>query len=103
MRRQSRVSREIVSSHQGLHPLSCPLFINSQVALDHGLSVVPTKEWQENLSKRLAFGSSSNTCPSDDAIMPVTQKRRLNNTNDKRSNWDSLYTIDPTPGTNLRS
>jgi hypothetical protein len=70
------------------------------MALDHGLSVVPTKEWQDNLSKRLAFGSSRDTCPPEDISAPVMQKRRLNNTDDKQ-NWDSLYTIDQTPGTNL--
>ena len=67
------------------------------MALDHGLSVVPTKEWQDNLSKRLAFGSSRDTCPPEDIS---AQKRRLNNTDDKQ-NWDSLYTIDQTPGTYL--
>ena len=100
-RRQSRVSREIVSSNRGLYPLLHRPFINSQLLLDHGLSVVPTKEWQENLSRRLAFGSNANTCPLDDIDAPVIRKRRLNGTNDKQSGWDSLYTIDPTPGTYL--
>ena len=102
MRRQSRVSREIVSSNQGLHPLSCCAFITSQLPLDNGISVVPTKEWQENLSKRLAFGSNSNSSSPDDITTHVMQKRRLNDTNNKQFTWDSLYKIEPTPGTTLR-
>ncbi|KAF9567781.1 hypothetical protein CPC08DRAFT_739993 [Agrocybe pediades] len=80
-RRQSRVSREIVSSNQ-----------------DHGLAVVPTKEWQDNLSKRLAFGSSTGSSSrlSDDSGAPVSRRRRLNDNLDP-PNWNSLYTIDPTP------
>ncbi|KAF8808141.1 hypothetical protein BYT27DRAFT_7190259 [Phlegmacium glaucopus] len=85
-RRQSRVSREIVSSNQ-----------------DHGLSVVPTKEWQENLSKRLAFGSNPDTRPPDNITVPVMQKRRLNGTNDNQPKWDSLYTIEPTPEDDVKS
>jgi hypothetical protein len=73
------------------------------VPLDHGLSVVPTKEWQDNLSKRLAFGSSRTTRLSDEISVPVMQKRRLNDPEDKPSNWDSLYTIDPTPEEDLQS
>ncbi|KAF9486569.1 hypothetical protein BDN70DRAFT_870159 [Pholiota conissans] len=80
-RRQSRVSREIVSSNQ-----------------DHGLSVVPTKEWQDNLSKRLAFGPSPGTSTHlpDDQGIPASRRRRLNN-QQSPTNWNSLYTIDPTP------
>ena len=61
---------------------------------------MPTKEWQDNLSKRLAYGSSQKMCPPDDVSVPVMQKRRLNtNNNNKPCDWDSLYTIEPTPGT----
>jgi hypothetical protein len=84
-RRQSRVSREIVSSNQ-----------------DHGLSVVPTREWQDNLSKRLAFGPSPGTSihlPNDSGH-PLSRRRRLNGTeNLSPTNWNTLYTIDPAPGT----
>ncbi|KDR85752.1 hypothetical protein GALMADRAFT_384548 [Galerina marginata CBS 339.88] len=82
-RRQSRVSREIVSSNQ-----------------DHGLSVVPTKEWQDNLAKRLAFGPSSGTSTRlpDDNGVPLSRRRRLNESNELLpTNWNDLYTIDPTP------
>ncbi|TFK41823.1 fungal-specific transcription factor domain-containing protein [Crucibulum laeve] len=88
-RRQSRVSREIVSSSQ-----------------DHGLSVVPTKQWQDNLSNRLTSSSSSgssmnyNSYPSshtsDDGV-PATQRRRLNSTstnNISRTDWNTMYTMD---------
>jgi hypothetical protein len=68
------------------------------VALDYGLSIVPTKEWQDNLSKRLAYGTSQKMCPPDDISVPAMQKRRLNNNNNKQRDWDSLYKIEPTPG-----
>ena len=101
IRRETRVSREKVS-HQGPYRLSFQLLTKSHLALDYGLSIVPTKEWQDNLSKRLAYGCSQKTCPTDDISVPAMQKRRLNSTEDKQSNWDSLYTIEPNPGINLR-
>ncbi|KAF8971739.1 fungal-specific transcription factor domain-containing protein [Flammula alnicola] len=88
-RRQSRVSREIVSSNQ-----------------DHGLSVVPTKDWQDNLSKRLAFGPSPGTSTHlpDDQGGPASRRRRLNGTdNQSPSSWNSLYTIDPAPDDDFKS
>ena len=72
----------------------------SHVALDYGLSIVPTKEWQDNLSKRLAYGSSQKSCPEDISV-PAMQKRRLNNNVNKQCDWDSLYKIEPAPGTKL--
>ncbi|CAA7264843.1 unnamed protein product [Cyclocybe aegerita] len=78
-RRQSRVSREIVSSNQ-----------------DHGLSVVPTKEWQDNLSKRLAFGQSSSSGSIDGDAVHVPRRRRLNGSSDQTpAEWNALYTIEP--------
>ena len=71
------------------------------MALDYGLSIVPTKEWQDNLSRRLAYGSSQKTSPPDEVSVPAMQKRRLNNNPDKQCDWDSLYKIEPAPGTNL--
>ncbi|KAK0481545.1 fungal-specific transcription factor domain-containing protein [Armillaria novae-zelandiae] len=75
-RRQSRVSREKVSSAQGKPSQSVP---------------VPTQEWQDNLATRLASGlaSSSSSTPSIygapsgssssvDGTEPATQRRRLN-------------------------
>ncbi|KAF9015674.1 fungal-specific transcription factor domain-containing protein [Cyathus striatus] len=85
-RRQSRVSREIVSSSQ-----------------DHGLSVVPTKQWQDNLSNRLASTSSSmnyNLYPASSTeqdISPITQKRRLDTFpagGMSRSDLNTMYTVD---------
>jgi len=83
IRRETRVSREKVS-HQ-----------------DYGLSIVPTKEWQDNLSKRLAYGCSQKTCPSEDISVPAMQKRRLNDDINKQCDWDSLYKIEPAAGTNM--
>ena len=100
IRRETRVSREKVS-HQGPYRLSCQLLTESHLALDYGLSIVPTKEWQDNLSKRLAYGCSQKTCPTDDISVPAMQKRRLNNNIDKQCNWDSLYKIEPAAGTNM--
>ncbi|EKM84077.1 hypothetical protein AGABI1DRAFT_117526 [Agaricus bisporus var. burnettii JB137-S8] len=86
-RRQSRVSREIVSSTQ-----------------DHGLSVVPTKEWQDNLSRRLASAgrnsTTSNTsygtyrAPSSSNV-PLAQRRRLNDTVEPpySPDWSGMYTF----------
>lgn len=65
------------------------------------MSVVPTKEWQDNLSKRLAFGPSPGTSTHlpDDQGIPASRRRRLNGTdNQSPANWGSLYTIDPAPG-----
>ncbi|KAF9055831.1 fungal-specific transcription factor domain-containing protein [Panaeolus papilionaceus] len=79
-RRQSRVSREIVSSNQ-----------------DHGLAVVPTKEWQDNLSKRLTFGTASPTARfAESTSGHVTQRRRLVGPESPATpeEWNSLYTID---------
>jgi len=75
-RRQSRVSREIVSSNQ-----------------DHGLSVVPTREWQDNLSKRLAHHPGPSSRLTDLGGEPIPQKRRLNNNNPQLFN--NLYTMEP--------
>lgn len=90
--RQSRVSREIVSSSQ-----------------DHGLSVVPTKEWQDNLSHRLiSYPSTSPQSIQSSTSYPgfsgdsqyghATQKRRLN-TQPASSigvpDWSNMYTFDP--------
>lgn len=82
------------------------LIVFANVCQDHGLSVVPTKEWQDNLSKRLAFGPSPGTSTHlpDDQGLPASRRRRLNtNNNQPPTNWNSLYTIDPTPGMHLTS
>ncbi|KAF9270701.1 hypothetical protein L218DRAFT_993268 [Marasmius fiardii PR-910] len=81
-RRQSRLSREKVSSNQ-----------------DRGLSVVPTQEWQDNLSNRLASSSSTSSpiygsCPtSSPPGQPATQRRRLETS---PVDWNNMYTLDPT-------
>ncbi|KIY50437.1 hypothetical protein FISHEDRAFT_64668 [Fistulina hepatica ATCC 64428] len=83
-RRQSRVSREIVSSNQ-----------------DRGLSVVPTQEWQDRLSERLALSpsaapSSSTSTPAfDGAGNRMLQRRRLNRGVPPDIDWNNMYTIEP--------
>lgn len=69
---------------------------------DHGLAVVPTREWQDNLSKRLAFGPtpSASTHLPDEEGTPAIRRRRLNDMESQSSNWNSLYTIAPEPGMN---
>ncbi|KAI0639571.1 fungal-specific transcription factor domain-containing protein [Trametes polyzona] len=93
-RRQSRVSREIVSQ-------------------DPTALTTPTKEWQDQLARRLAYGnqwpyasaslspashSSSSAGPSSD---PARTRRRLDYTGPSTSmpmqpNWDALYTLPDT-------
>ncbi|KAL0951642.1 hypothetical protein HGRIS_008322 [Hohenbuehelia grisea] len=80
-RRQSRVSREIVSSSQ-----------------DHGLSVVPTLQWQDNLAKQLESSSNASDYSTqyslspaqDDFGAPSAQRRRLNNQS-QHAIWDTMY------------
>ncbi|KAJ6503261.1 fungal-specific transcription factor domain-containing protein [Mycena vitilis] len=81
-RRQSRVSREKVSSTQ-----------------DRGLSVVPTREWQDNLSTRLASASASGSrAPSFDISgAPLPQRRRLNGSTANaptQPDWKDMYTLE---------
>jgi len=89
--RQSRVSREIVSSTQ-----------------DHGLSVVPTKQWQDNLSQRLITlatnrNASTSTLTNNNYAQndypSATQRRRLETSPPEQPegvpDWSNLYTIDP--------
>ncbi|KAH6917023.1 fungal-specific transcription factor domain-containing protein [Coprinopsis sp. MPI-PUGE-AT-0042] len=86
--RQSRVSREIVSSSR-----------------DHGLSVAPTKEWQDALSQRLALAGTSTGGPhatagyTDTDTARPAQRRRLNADSVPQTavipDWSNLYTIDP--------
>jgi len=92
-RRQSRVSREIVSSTQ-----------------DHGLSVVPTKEWQDNLSARLVAAGAQTSAygsivrPTNDDSISNTQDGRLedssdgdpvNTDNPTQPDWNGMYTLEP--------
>ncbi|KAJ7492355.1 fungal-specific transcription factor domain-containing protein [Mycena latifolia] len=81
-RRQSRVSREKVSSIQ-----------------DRGLTVVPTREWQDNLSNRLASSSASGSriTSFDISGVPLTQRRRLNGSSNNiptPPDWKDMYTMD---------
>jgi hypothetical protein len=75
---------------------------------DHGLSVVPTKEWQDNLSHRLTSLSSGPQYPkasasyasvdSESQYSHTAQKRRLNAQPSNSTNppdWSDMYTIDP--------
>ncbi|KAG7099704.1 hypothetical protein E1B28_001524 [Marasmius oreades] len=81
-RRQSRLSREKVSSNQ-----------------DRGLAVAPTQEWQDNLSKRLASSSSTSSplygscSTSSQPGQPASQRRRLEAS---PVDWNDMYTLDPT-------
>ncbi|KAF9531948.1 fungal-specific transcription factor domain-containing protein [Crepidotus variabilis] len=77
-RRQSRVSREIVSSNQ-----------------DHGLSVVPTKEWQDNLSNCLACIATTPPQSLENGSCHTAQKRRIGDYSSNQQDWDSLYKIEP--------
>ncbi|KAF5368636.1 hypothetical protein D9758_002174 [Tetrapyrgos nigripes] len=77
-RRQSRVSREKVSSLQ-----------------DRGLSVVPTQEWQDSLSHRLASSSHSSSPSSFFAPgSSSSQRRRLDSESPTHPDWNNMYTFD---------
>ena len=59
---------------------------------DHGLSVVPTKEWQDQLSKHLTSSSDAS-----DAEPRTTRRRRLDllpNDSSPRPDWKELYTLE---------
>ncbi|KAJ7170147.1 fungal-specific transcription factor domain-containing protein [Mycena filopes] len=90
-RRQSRVSREKVSSIQGQFNVLSTAY--------RGLSVVPTREWQDSLSNRLASSSASGSrSPSVDFTgVPLTQRRRLNGSASNlpaQPDWKDMYTLD---------
>lgn len=67
--------------------------------IDHGLSVVPTKEWQDNLSNCLASGSTPSSCTPDSEDGHASQRRRLSGYCKLPADWDSLFTIDNPDGT----
>lgn len=102
-RRQSRVSREKVSSSQGLYSYPHNCIKGYTMLIDRGLSILPTREWQENLSKSLGSrgshelldpSSSGSSHPSPiDRTPPVSQRRRLHAPR-KDPDWDSMYTMD---------
>lgn len=95
------MSREIVSSSQGgcneRFRLRIPTLISQ---LDHGLSVVPTKDWQDNLSKYIASDRGSpNSCTPDSEDGHALQRRRLSGyLKAVPQDWNSLYTIDTPDG-----
>ena len=61
--------------------------------LGHGLSVVPTKEWQDNLSKLLGIGQAAGgLSTSSIADRPVTQRRRMN----EEKSLTTLQTLEAT-------
>ena len=103
-RRQSRVSREQVSSSQGpLMRLPLRTFSPHFSELDRGLSVVPTREWQDNLSTRLT--SSGSRIPSFDVSgVPLAQRRRLNGTLEhvpSPPDWKNMYTLESSGAYNV--
>jgi len=80
---------------------------------DCSLSALPTLEWQDRLSKRLASSMSSphftelvdpsspRTC--DDSGSPFNQRRRLSihqtSNNEGQPDWSEMYTMDNLSGT----
>jgi hypothetical protein len=73
-------------------------FVSSRRFLDRGLSVVPTKEWQDSLSNRLASSASGSRLPSFDISgVSLTQRRRLNdsaNAVPAQPDWNEMYTLE---------
>jgi phenylpropionate dioxygenase-like ring-hydroxylating dioxygenase large terminal subunit len=64
--------------------------------IDHGLSVVPTKEWQDNLSRCLSSESTPSSCTPDSEDGHASQRRRFSGYCNKvtPADWDTLFTID---------
>ncbi|KXN88828.1 Nitrogen assimilation transcription factor nirA [Leucoagaricus sp. SymC.cos] len=81
--------------------------LRSNGSNDHGLSVAPTKEWQDNLSRRLAGSSSGSLSPASYggfrasssatslSSTPATQRRRLNDSVEPAysPDWNGMYTF----------
>ena len=68
--------------------------------IDHGLSVVSTKEWQDNLARSLASGSTPSSCTPDSKDGHASQRRRLDGyCKVTPADWNSLLTIDNLDGT----
>jgi hypothetical protein len=93
-RRQSRVSREIVSSNQGLEPPIQPIppaifLINFILLPDVAPLPAPTVEWQDRLATRLGAGSGSSS------HVHSPQRRRLNGAH---PDWDAMYTMEGSDG-----
>ncbi|OAX40867.1 hypothetical protein K503DRAFT_567355 [Rhizopogon vinicolor AM-OR11-026] len=84
-RRQSRISREIVSSSR-----------------DNTLSTIPTSEWQDRLSAHLARGHAGHHSVSPSYNLSgasLKQRRRLDTPSTSSSsshqpNWNEMYTMD---------
>lgn len=82
--------------------------------LDRGLSVLPSREWQDNLSRRLTVQgsyqaeapspSSSNAATSSHAGSSLPRRRRLNSSQDTRADpdWNGMYTLDSSGRPHLR-
>ena len=109
-RRQSRVSREIVS--QGTNGMHRHVLVVSSLTLyvDPTVSATPTREWQDQLSRRLAHGtgqwayttpvsppSRSSSSAGGSAEYSRT-RRRLDwpLSGSLQQNWDNLYTLPDT-------
>jgi hypothetical protein len=64
---------------------------------DRGLGVVPTREWQDNLSNRLVSGSGSGSRSFDGSGVPLPQRRRLNASSrsfPSSPDWNEMYTME---------
>jgi hypothetical protein len=118
-RRQSRVSREIVSSSQGSRNLSSHGAHSDPLALpDSSLSHLPTAEWQSRLSRRLAVNAplatssaghanSFHSSPTFDMSgIPFSRRRRLDSSplGDRKHtqlDWNEMYDMDGLTGEDL--
>ena len=103
-RRQSRVSREIVS--QGTYETMSMLRQLAELASDPTASATPTREWQEQLARRLAQGGQRTYAPTPmSSVSPTSAssgsyeyartRRRLNwpQSVPNQQNWENLYTL----------
>jgi len=101
-KRQSRMSREIVSSSTCCSRLLT--FVFNVHSLDNFTLVTPTLEWQDRLSNSYARTNNLDLSgPSPSSLLhiggqPSLQRRRLEKDAPVTSDWGRLYKLDPVSG-----
>jgi hypothetical protein len=96
-KRQSRMSREIVSSSE-LRDNPTEIPGSHQLRVDNSMLVAPTLEWQDHLSSCYAVTDKPRTSDSsvNPGSQPSPQRRRLGeDTGSTPVEWGRLYKIDP--------
>jgi hypothetical protein len=114
LRRQSRISREVVSSGQGMSTGILELGRQGMMISDNDPMPVPTKEWQDRIASQLANSSSASSSnynrhfASHSSNFDISgarnpQRRRMDDMSmaDRMRfdlNWKNMYTMSPPSG-----